>query len=341
MSKTSGPGEHSHTADNDPKVSEPHSSDILGLAAAFTEDATALFMGLALGDALGWPTEFLKMSEIKRRYGTSGIQEPPSNCQFTDDTQMTIAVARAIVAFPNGPLEDLMKVASKEFVDWLKSPDNNRAPGNTCLKGARQLSNGISWQESGDRDRKGCGSAMRVAPIGFVYQSQPELLRDVATATSIATHAHPTAVESAVAAAYLVKLALDKTPLDQWIDRTIEFLGNPSGELSIKLNYVRTALLNENEIEAMDSLGQGWVADEAVALALYCVMKYPDSWVKTVQRGANSNGDSDSIACIAGGIQGARLGLSAIPTEWQNRVEARQEILDLAKQLAMAKSEVK
>jgi len=68
-------------------------------------------------------------------------------------------------------------------------------------------------------------------------------------------------------------------------------------------------------------LGEGWVGEEAVALALYCFLSYPDDYVTTGLRGANTNGDSDSIASIAGGISGARLGLGAIPKDWCQKIE--------------------
>ncbi|MFZ5571765.1 MAG: ADP-ribosylglycohydrolase family protein [Thermodesulfobacteriota bacterium] len=76
-------------------------------------------------------------------------------------------------------------------------------------------------------------------------------------------------------------------------------------------------------------IGEGWIAEEAVALALYCFLKHPDIYADTVIRAANTNtnGDSDSIACIAGGISGAYLGVAAISGEWVRRVE-KMEYLD-------------
>ena len=68
-----------------------------------------------------------------------------------------------------------------------------------------------------------------------------------------------------------------------------------------------------DEVAALRHIGEGWIGEEAVALALYCILRYPDSYVDCVRRGANTDGDSDSIACIAGGIMGARLGLGSHP----------------------------
>ena len=62
------------------------------------------------------------------------------------------------------------------------------------------------------------------------------------------------------------------------------------------------------------------MGEEAVALALYCDLRHPDSYEKVAIRGANTNGDSDSIACIAGSISGAFLGEDAIPPDWVRRI---------------------
>ena len=59
-------------------------------------EAEAILFGLALGDALGAPTEFLKLPEIKQQYGARGIQEPPDPALYTDDTQMTLASDRRL-----------------------------------------------------------------------------------------------------------------------------------------------------------------------------------------------------------------------------------------------------
>ena len=79
------------------------------------------------------------------------------------------------------------------------------------------------------------------------------------------------------------------------------------------------------------------VGEEAVALALYCFLKYPDDYKKVVIRGANTNGDSDSIACIGGSISGAYLGIGAIPDQWVKEIEKSEYLNDLATRLAEKK----
>jgi ADP-ribosylglycohydrolase len=79
------------------------------------------------------------------------------------------------------------------------------------------------------------------------------------------------------------------------------------------------------------------VAEEAVLMALYCFLKSPDDFVATVRRGANTQGDSDSIASIAGGLSGAYLGVEALPAAWINRLEKSEYLGDVARRLAAAR----
>jgi len=68
-----------------------------------------------------------------------------------------------------------------------------------------------------------------------------------------------------------------------------------------------------------------------------CFLRYSENYANAVIRGANTNGDSDSIACIAGSISGAYLGIEAIPLEWIRMIEKTQYLEDLAKRLAARK----
>ena len=181
------------------------------------EQVLGMMYGLALGDALGSPVEFWELKGIHERYGPDGIKELPVPALYTDDTQMTLAVAEALIAAGHQDLGAIMAAISREFVAWLHSPENDRSPGGSCLYGARQLEAGIPWWKSGKPNSKGCGAAMRVAPIGFFYQHDLPKLRQVASASALATHHHPTAQMGAVAAAFLVKLALDGIPPEEML----------------------------------------------------------------------------------------------------------------------------
>lgn len=304
------------------------------------EQAKTVLFGLALGDALGWPVEFLKLSQIKARYGATGIQEPPDPALYTDDTQMTIALAEGLLdAGLNTSLDAQMNAVGRRFIDWLHSPDNNRAPGGTCINGVERFESGMHWSVSGIAGSKGCGSAMRVAPIGYLYQHDEPRFYDVAKASGVITHGHPAAVAASIAAAYAVKLALDGVPLHEYLPRIAEFVDGVSDEFDQALRRVGQVGAWTDTYAAIKHIGEGWVGEEAVALALFCVIQHPDDYVACVRLGANIDGDSDSVASIAGGIQGARLGLDSLPSSWVARCENAAYLDELARRMAEARGE--
>jgi ADP-ribosylglycohydrolase len=300
--------------------------------------AKGMIYGLAIGDALGRETEFMSLEHIKSTYGSGGITDLPESALFTDDTQMSIAITEALIRAGEGDLESIIGAVKEEFIKWYHSPENTRAPGRTCLRGVASMEQGTHWSQSGVADSKGCGSAMRSAPIGYFYQNHPEMLRQVARASGLCTHGHSTADAACVGAAYLVKLALDDTPPENMIPELLSYTNEISKEWDNAILKVQMCLDWDDEEKALAYLGEGWVGEEAVALALYCFLRYPDSNEKVVIRGANTNGDSDSIACIAGAISGAYLGIEAIPENWVSRIEKSQYLGELAARLADKKN---
>jgi ADP-ribosylglycohydrolase len=250
---------------------------------------------------------------------------------------MTIALTEGLLEAGLGTdLDTQMAVVGKHFLKWKDSPQNNRAPGNTVMAGLSRYQQGMPWRESGLANSKGCGSAMRVATIGFLYRHDEARLYDVAEASGLITHRHPTAIAASIGAAYLISLVLNGAHDHDYLRKVMTFCDGISDEFDAAILRVGHVLGWGNEEAALDHIGQGWTGEEAVALALYCVLRYPDDYVACVRRAANTNGDSDSIACIAGGIMGARLGLDAIPASWIERCENRDDLFALGERMAAA-----
>jgi ADP-ribosylglycohydrolase len=296
--------------------------------------------GIALGDALGWPAEPLSLEQIRRKYGPQGIQELPEPALFTDDTQMTLAVAEALIDAGDRDLEGLMAAVSRRFVDWLHNPESYRAPGASCLYGARQLERGIPWREAGKLNSKGCGAAMRVAPIGYLYQHDLPRLREVAAATALATHRHPAAELGAVGAAYLVKLALDQVPPADFLWLLKAETQGLVPDFDQALSRLEQGLEMSDPADALPHIGEGWVAEEAVLVSLYCFLKHPRDYLAAIRLAANTSGDSDSLAGITGGISGAYLGIQALPPAWVERIEKSAYLADVARRLAVKKAQL-
>lgn len=307
--------------------------------------ARGMIFGLALGDALGWPVEFMARPEILANYGRGGIQAPPDPALYTDDTQMTAAVAEALIEAGHRDLDVLMGAVARKFIGWKRDPITaQRAPGATSIRGVNALERGAPWREAGVRDSKGCGGCMRVAPVGYLYQYEPGRLQTVARAQGVLTHRHPTSDAACMAAAYLIKLALENVDVAEYAPRVLKFVGGLAPEFDAAVERVIEAVDWTDEETALHHIGPtrggGWIAEEALAMALYCVLRHPKDYVAAVRLGANISGDSDSVASIAGGILGARLGTSAIPAEWVARLENRAYLLDLAERLARKKADM-
>lgn len=290
--------------------------------------------GLALGDALGKPVEFLHLWRIKEEYGPEGITNLPENSIWTDDTEMTFAITRALIKTYHLPVEEVSAQIAEEFVSWLDNP--GYAPGNTCIRSVvlYKTSPTRDWRSHGIKDSKGCGSAMRVAPIGLFF-SDLEKLYDVAFNSSLITHAHPTALAAAVGAAYLIRLALDKTEISLWpalVKKIVQRIEEPGrSEFCAAIDRAVAALKIPDAEDAIPTIGKGWVGEEAVAIALYCCMKNPrpSDFKKMLLQAVNHDGDSDSTACIAGGIMGAAHGYEALGPEihnWTFRLKERERM---------------
>ncbi|MHA1380278.1 MAG: ADP-ribosylglycohydrolase family protein [Candidatus Helarchaeota archaeon] len=310
-----------------------------------SDSVKGVMWGLALGDALGKPVEFKHLWRIKEDYGPNGIIELPHNAIWTDDTEMTFAVARALIKSHRLSVEEISTQIADEFVVWLDT-NTGYAPGNTCIRGVVYYKNkpNKEWWESGIKTSKGCGSAMRVAPIGLYFKDLDKLYK-VAYNSSLITHAHPTAIAAAVGAAYLVRLALDKIEIELWPEKVKNFVKNipelGKAEFKNAIDRAVNALNIKSKEEAIKTIGKGWVGEEAVAIALYCCMKYskPEDFKKMLILAVNHDGDSDSTGCIAGGIMGAAHGYAVLTSEiceWINKLREKERMKKIIHQMIVS-----
>lgn len=326
-----------------------------------TRRASGCLFGLAFGDALGAATEFLSVAEIIDQFPPDGPRELRGNpARVTDDTQMTIAVGRALLAAerPYSPAA-LEKELRKTFIAWNNSPENNRAPGITCMTACERLAAGEPWYEASRLHSKGCGANMRVAPVGLLgFGADPEAQKQraaIAQFQAALTHGHATGLAAAdLTAAAIADLLAGGDPADlpqrlrayALSQRTIyhadwlgplwqrvglaspqEFIARGWDECLEVLNRLDAALRAPDfATDPCLQTGAGWVAEEAFATGLLCFLLYPDDPVAAIQRAAVTSGDSDSIACLAGAFAGAHHGLSAWPAAWLEQIEYRDTL---------------
>ena len=106
--------------------------------------------------------------------------------------------------------------------------------------------------------------------------------------------------------------------------------------LALMEKAVRLAGRSPDDLTAIHQLGEGWVAEETLAIAVYCALKYPDDFEKAIVASVNYNGDSDSTGAVTGNILGAYLGYDALPGFYLRDLELRDIILEVAEELHSA-----
>ncbi len=321
--------------------------------------ATGSLIGLALGDALGYPTEFQGVASIIDRFGPWRDMSMPTPALVTDDTQMTLALGKGLRAATDrgvlGP--DMAEPVRREFIAWNRSPENNRAPGNTCLRACALLERpDLPWQDASQIGSKGCGANMRVAPVGLLPGLSDEQRAGTAQLQSALTHGHPTALAASDLTAHAVLLlahgaepgelvgllrsyAEDNRSRyhERWLGDLWTRSQDPGPEHFIArgwdeclaiLDRLQEALRTPSpETDPCLATGEGWIAEEAMATGLLSFLLFADEPVTALRRAACTAGDSDSIACLAGAFAGAYLGAEAWPAEWADRIEYQSELV--------------
>ena len=290
---------------------------------------------------------------------------------ISDDTQMTLFTANALMTeavrgvkdgmeslryisyLPQCYEEWLLTQTEKypielnkyEHISWLlKIPEMyaKRAPGNTCLAAIRDGCRGR--MDSPINTSKGCGGVMRVAPIGLFFPKdrQTDVEPDILGAEAAAlTHGHEMGY---IPAAMLVHVIRELTYTDCSIKEAVESAktacrklfpeaGSMPGFLKLIDRAVALADQNADDLEAIHKLGEGWTGDEALAIAVFCALKYPDDMEKALTAAVNHKGDSDSTGSIAGNIVGAHIGYEKIPRKYKEGMELEKEIRTMAEDL--------
>lgn len=305
-------------------------------------------LGLAIGDALGAPVEFLQRSAILRELGAEGVQDllPWSTGRrsfprgsYTDDTQMALATALglldAVRATDNSGIEDAASAVHARYLEWLdrqKDPFYERSPGNTCLSALR--SGVAGTMDDPLNESPGCGGIMRIAPVGLL--ERPERAFEVGAEMAALTHGAAAGFLSAGFFADVISRVARGRALMAAIAETREvLLGYEDFDETLEKvdEAVELYISDVHPVEAIRQLGEGWTGHEALGIALLCALSYPDDWDLAVLAAVNITGDSDSTGSLTGALAGTALGVEAIPTAWVRDVEDSAMIRAVAEEL--------
>ena len=330
-------------------------------------------IGGAVGDALGYAVEFWDEGQIFSRYGEKGITEyamVDGAARISDDTQMTLFTANGLLigttlSLTQGHKEPYLSCIAACYRDWLRTqaaeefgfeppeiswlnnlPEMNhsRAPGNTCIRSLLRESLGSVADPI--NNSKGCGGVMRVAPIGLYFEGKhcaPEQIDMLGAEAAALTHGHELGYSPAAMLVHIVQLLAHNA--DATVLQAVEEAKAAAVRLFSQTEHLGEllALIDRAVSLAADSgaddpdnirkLGQGWVADEALAIAVYCSVRYDSDFEKAVIAAVNHGGDSDSTGAVTGNILGAHLGIKAIPEKFLTGLELRDTILEIADDL--------
>ncbi len=293
-------------------------------------------LGGAIGDAMGYPVEFMRYSDIARRFGGAGVRDLSVSNLISDDTQMTLFTAEGLLnGLKTG--KSLTKSVYRSYLRWYYTQSKskmpgakyeggllneaeffaNRAPGSTCLS---SLSSGIMGTLADPiNNSRGCGGVMRVAPCA-VFPDAFTLGCRVAAIT----HGHPGGYIPAGALAALLQKLYYGQSLPDAVEDVIAELGEVEGAESTQEALRHAVALAEEGrpcAPTVHELGEGWVGEEALAIAVYSALSFPTDFPQALRLAVNHDGDSDSTGAICGNIMGMLLGAGAIPVEWRDGVE--------------------
>ncbi|GIM28413.1 hypothetical protein CPJCM30710_10790 [Clostridium polyendosporum] len=328
-------------------------------------------LGGSIGDALGYPIEFLKLNEIYDKYGTNGIEDLKvnmfsGNALISDDTQMTLFTVEGILNFENkrknGENISISKCIFYSYERWLHTQGypiskeyeylledvssplfkyeelfSQKAPGNSCITAlVRAKNNKFGTIKKHINKSKGCGGVMRAAPAGLYFMNRNKDAFNLGCELAAITHGHPTGYLSAGAFASIISDLCAFLSIEDAVKNAIKILEDmESNEETINALKKAVSLAKDGNPspEKLSHLGDGWIAEEALSIAIYSVLSYPEDFEKALKLSVNHSGDSDSTGAICGNILGVKLGLESIPKQWIDKLELADLIKEMAEKL--------
>jgi len=289
-----------------------HGTEYSGILAR----ARGAFLGVAVGDALGATTEFMTPAEIRARFGVhrkivggGWLHLKPG--QVTDDTEMSLCLARAILNHEGWDL----KAIADEFLGWMRSKPVDI--GSTVRRGIRAyLLKGELEMPPNEYDA-GNGAVMRMLPVALHSLGDERLLQRLVVEQAHLTHNHPLSDAACVTVGRMVQAAV-------------------LGDDRFALHAIARGLITEHpQFRFNDYQGRasGYVVEtlQTVFHFLFTTGSFEECLVGVVNQG----GDADTTGAIAGMIAGAFYGEDAIPSFWLKRLDqgTREEVVAAAGKL--------
>lgn len=302
----------------------------------------AALCGLALGDSMGMPTEFLPPEDIRDFYGTVGTLLAPdprhyhyqdmTRGMYTDDTELTLEVMDAVIR--NGGVS--LETAVDALETWVRKFDvfNKSYLGPTSKRALEAIRSGVDPVTAG-RDGTTNGAPMRITPIGILDAGDPEQAARDAAILCVPTHGSNQAMAGAGAIAAAVAEALKGTAtVESVLDAArngAEIAGNQGyfkGECHLLENLDRLLALSEAEPDDLrfgeqvfEIIQYTLQSDETVPVVLALFRRCGGDPMRAIRLAANMGGDTDTIGALAGALCGAFSGTAKLDMDLVREIE--------------------
>ena len=298
--------------------------------------AEGMLRGISRGHERGMGGPMSCMTQAYLRWLVTQGKQPASTEQVSFNWPLVLGWAAE-----KGPLA----TSAPEGLDprgiqhpgWLvrvKRLHAQRAPGNTCLDGL--MHGGTIWNGRYTNDSKGNGGVMRIAPVGLFPGSSPDEVFEVGCAAAGITHCHPTGRLSAGVFARMIFSLMHGAPLRDAAEDALAHVRTQKQHKETSTAMKKALAAHDSgrpsSPELVATLGQGWIAEEALAIAILCALRGEETqdFASALRLAVNHDGDSDSTGSMTGQLLGTRFGVEAIPVQWRGMVELSDVITQVA-----------
>jgi ADP-ribosyl-[dinitrogen reductase] hydrolase len=312
-------------------------------------------LGVAIGDTLGHPFEGVLREIIQSKF--NNFEEYINNNKrlfntYTDDTQLTIHTAKALIEGEGFKLNYLIN----EYINWLDDPPIGAGYG--CITAAQKMKYGISWKESASNSG-GNGTTMRIAPIGLLFCKDLDKLKEVAIQSSLLTHSHPAATAGALIIARAIAYLIDKNPeegfsIDDFFNSIISSISGSQDKIwmefldlleKLRLNLhlsIEAGLIKFSQAGVKSPyfiepyLGKAFIHPytiSTVICVLFIFLKKLGTFKECIYELTTAGGDTDTAGAIGGSLAGAYFGMENVSESLIHLVKGHKKILKISDQL--------
>lgn len=296
----------------------------------------ATLTGLAVGDALGMPFEMMSIVDRPLREWNGWFEDGHSHKlkagQWTDDTQMAMALAESLLAEKTYSPAD----AARRYLAWHTSGDC-RGQGGSTGKALRKLKGGYTWMQSATPGAEGNGTAMRVAPLGLFFHGNVDAAAKMAAVDARITHGSEEAAVGSMAVAVAVSMLAQRSAVkDNLVYKVTEWTAPTKTQINARLYNVLGALnrdisSQDKVVKALIDLGTGGHVVQTVPAAFFAFAA-TTSFKDAIEAAVRAGGDTDTTAAITGALAGTFYGIKEV-AYYLDKLEGAEHLRALERRL--------